>query len=278
MKRIRRLNLPGLLALSLLLCAAVLSERVYAQDESPAARTEVGECTSIEIEPGCSEGDLLEIDGISLYYEVRGQGEPLLLLHGGGGSAEHFNRMLPELTKHFQVITPDSRSQGRSTDTDEPLSYRLMVEDMVGLLDSLDIESAYVGGWSDGAAIAIYMAIYHPERVRALLLTPVDLSSEALTELFWEDAKQWNLPEKLETLWYKTRVSPTDEELAGIRAPTLFVIGQDEQYIKPEHLAWQYETIPGAEVAWISGADHFLVINKPDDVNQVILSFLSRHR
>lgn len=201
-----------------------------------------------------------------------------MLLHGGGGSAEHFNPMIPELAKHFRVITPDSHAQGRSTDTDEPLSYRQMVEDMIGLLDSLGIDSAYVGGWSDGAALAIYTAIYHPERVRALLLTAVDLSSEALTEVFREDAKEWKLPEKLETLWYETRVSPTEEELAGIRAPTLFVIGEKEQYIKLDHIAWQYNSIPGAEVVWIPDADHFLVLNKPDEVSQAFLSFVNKHR
>jgi pimeloyl-ACP methyl ester carboxylesterase len=69
-------------------------------------------------------GQYLALNGISLSYEVHGVGEPLLLLHGGGGSAAHFERMLPELTQHFQVITPDSRAQGRSTDSEQPLSYR----------------------------------------------------------------------------------------------------------------------------------------------------------
>ncbi|MCP5113076.1 MAG: alpha/beta fold hydrolase, partial [bacterium] len=117
-------------------------------------------CSLWKTEPECSEGESIQVNGISLYFEMRGQGEPLLLLHGGGGSGEHFNLMLPELTKHFRVITPDGRAQGRSTDSNEPLSYRLMAADMAALLDSLDIDSAFVGGWSDGAAIAIHLAIY----------------------------------------------------------------------------------------------------------------------
>ena len=79
---------------------------------------------------------------------MRGEGEPLLLLHGGGGSAEHFNAMLPELSELYQIITPDTRAQGRSSDTDEPMSYRQFADDMVTLLDSLGIASAYV---ADGA-------------------------------------------------------------------------------------------------------------------------------
>lgn len=276
MKKIRRPVLLSLWALPLLLCASVFVEAAYAQDDPQASPEGDQVCSPWKIDPGCSEGEFLQINGISLYYEVHGKGEPLLLLHGGGGLAENFNPMLPELSKHFSVITPDTRAQGRSTDTDLPLSYRQMVEDMVALLDSLGIDSAYVGGFSDGSAIAIHMAIYHPERVRALLLTPVDLFSEALTDVYWEDAKQWDSPAKLMT-WWKTRTLPTEKELAGINAPTLFVIGQEEHYVKRDHLKWQYQTIPGAEVVWIPEANHFLVVAKPDEVNQVFLSFLNKH-
>ena len=280
MMKIKQLTLPskGVLLL-LLLCVFVLLEGAYGQDNPQVAPPEVYECSPWEIQSGCSEGEFLQINGTSLYFEVRGQGESLLLMHGGGGSAEHFNHMLPELTKHFRVITPDSRAQGRSTDTTElPVSYRLMVDDMIGLLDSLGIDSAYVGGYCDGAAIAMYMAIYYPERVRALLLTPVDLSSEGLTELFWEKAKQWKFPEKLNTLWFQTRISPTEDELAGIHVPSLFVIGQEEEIVKLEHVAWQYQTIPGAEVVWISEANHSLVVNKAEEVNEAFILFLNRHR
>ncbi len=222
-------------------------------------------------------GAFLKVNRISLYYENHGHGEPLLLMHGGGGSAEHFALMLPELAQHFQVITPDSRAQGRSTDTDQPLSYRQMVEDMVALLDDLGIDSAYVGGWSDGAAIAIHMAIYYPERVRALLLTPVDLSAEALTEAFWKQAGKWNLPEKLVT-WWQTRPAPTVEELAGISVPTLIVAGENEQFIKREYFEPWSQVIPHAELTWITDTDHFLVLHKPAEVNQAILSFLRKHQ
>lgn len=138
-----------------------------------------------------------------------------------------------------------------------------MVEDMISLLDSLEIDSAYVGGWSDGASIALHMAIYYPERVRALLLTPVDLSSEALTDLFLEETKQYNFSEKLE-MWWRTRSRPTKEELSEIRALALFVIGEKEQFVKLDHVKWHYQSITGAEV-WIPDADHILVA-KPEAV------------
>jgi pimeloyl-ACP methyl ester carboxylesterase len=222
-------------------------------------------------------GQYLALNGISLYYEVHGAGEPLLLLHGGGGSAAHFERMLPALTQHFQVITPDSRAQGRSTDSDQPLSYRQLVEDMVGLLDALGMAAAYVGGWSDGAAIALHLALYHPQRVRALVLTPVDLSAEALTAEFWQQAAQWQVPEKLIT-WWRTRTSPTVAELQSIRAPTLIVAGEREQFIQHAHFAQWQHVLPNAELVWIPAADHALVLTHPDEVNQAILSFLRKHR
>jgi pimeloyl-ACP methyl ester carboxylesterase len=221
------------------------------------------------------EEDVLHINGISLYYQVYGQGEPLLLMHGGNGSSENFRAMLPELMKHFQVITPDSRAHGRSTDSDKPLSYRQLVDDMVGLLDALRIDSVYAGGWSDGAGTGLHMAIYHPNRVSALILTPVDLSAEALSDIFWEDAeaRNWNIPNKLAT-WWSTRTSPSEEELSRIEVPTLIIAGQDEQYIKHDYFKRWNQLIPNSELVWIPAASHFLVYEKPDEVNQAILSFL----
>ncbi len=230
------------------------------------------ECSSRQIEEGCSEGQFVEINGISLYYEVRGQGEPLLLLHGGGGSAEGFNPILPEWTQYFRVITPDSRAQGRSSDTSEPLSYRLMVSDMIGLLDQMQIKSAYVGGHSDGASIALHMAIYHPERVRALLLGAGDLSVDGLSGSFWDATANMKFPERLET-WWKTRSRPTDDELRSIRAPTLFVIGKREPFVKRDHLAWQYGMIPDAEVVWLPNVGHN-ALARPDAL-KAFLGFIN---
>jgi pimeloyl-ACP methyl ester carboxylesterase len=224
-----------------------------------------------------TSGAFLPVNGIRLYYEVHGQGEPLLLLHGGGGSADHFAQMVPELAQHFRVITPDTRAHGRSTDTADPLSYRQMVDDMVGLLDALAVPSAHVGGWSDGASIALHMALYAPERVRTLLLTPVDLSADALTDVFWEDAKQWQFPEKL-IQWWRTRVAPTEEELASISAPTLILAGVNEQYIKHATFQRWSEVIPNAELRWLLDTDHALVLTKPAEVNQAIVSFVAKHQ
>ena len=78
-------------------------------------------------------------------------------------------------------------------------------------------------------------------------------------------------------IFWRTRPKPTDDELSGIRAPAIFVIGEKEQYVKLDHVAWQYESIPGAEVVWIPDADHMLVA-KPDEVNKAFLSFLEKQR
>lgn len=235
------------------------------------------ECVCPGTELDCSRGTFLTVNGICLFYEVHGQGDPILLMQGAGGSAAVFHRMLPGLTTHFQVVTPDTRGRGRSTDTADPLSYRQLVEDMIALLDALGIDSAYVGGYSEGAATAIHMAISHPDRVRALLLTPVNLDAHVFPERFWEDAERWNLPEKQVT-FYRTKISPTEEEMASIRVPALFLIGTEEQYVSRDHLAWQYGTIPDAEVVWIEGADHGDLVLDPDRIVEAIVTFLHRLR
>ena len=94
-----------------------------------------------------------------MYYEVHGEGEPVLLLHGGTGSGKNWSKIVPTLSAHYQLIVPDSRAQGRSTDSDRPLDYDLLTDDVIRFMDHLDIESVYVIGASDGGIIGLNLAM-----------------------------------------------------------------------------------------------------------------------
>ncbi len=109
-------------------------------------------------------------NGLSLYYEIHGTGEPLILLHGGLGATEMFGEILPLLSGTRQVITVDLQAHGRTADIDRPLSYEAMADDIAALMKYLAIEKADVMGYSLGGVVALRTAIQHPDRVRKLVL------------------------------------------------------------------------------------------------------------
>ena len=95
-------------------------------------------------------GSTFTHDGIQLYYEVYGTGEPILLVHGGGGSIAVFKAQIEYFRHHYKVIAMDSRDQGRSGDSPDKITYEKMTDDLAALLDHLKTEPVYVLGWSDG--------------------------------------------------------------------------------------------------------------------------------
>ena len=90
------------------------------------------------------------VNGIKLYYESYGEGQPLILLHGNGGSINAFANQIPFFEKYYRVIAVDSRLQGKSGGSSDSISYNLMASDFCALLDYLHLDSVFVLGWSDG--------------------------------------------------------------------------------------------------------------------------------
>lgn len=111
-----------------------------------------------------------KVNGINLYYEVHGQGEPLVMIMGFGGSSAGWIFQRRAFQKYFQVITFDNRGVGSSDKPCGPYSIRMMSEDTIGLMDHLGIEKAHILGVSMGGYIAQELAINYPERVRKLVL------------------------------------------------------------------------------------------------------------
>lgn len=141
-------------------------------------------------------------NGIDIYYEEHGEGEPLLLIMGWGGNAASWLPQVPGLAERFRVITFDNRGVGRTDAPDGPYSVRNMARDAAGLLDTLGIEKAHVMGISMGGMIAQALAIEHPERVDALVLgctSPGGNQSAGFDELrenidsFYESTEQDSL-------------------------------------------------------------------------------------
>jgi pimeloyl-ACP methyl ester carboxylesterase len=110
------------------------------------------------------------VNGIELYYEVHGAGEPLVLLHGGVGASEMFGANLPELARSKQVIAIHLQAHGHTADIDRPMTYEAMADDVASLIGHLGFERADVMGYSLGGGVSLQTAIRHPEVVRKLVL------------------------------------------------------------------------------------------------------------
>ena len=239
----------------------------------------------------------VKLDDITMYYAAYGTGKPLILLHGGLSSADAFQKQVPWFAQHYRVITPDSRGQGRTTDSDAPLSYHLMAEDMVRLMDYLKVDSAYIVGWSDGGIIGLDMAMHHPERVAALVAYGANTSPDGVKPenvAFFRTAEPEVLqaamgaeylrlsstPEHLPAIVEKVRTmfltdpNFTAADLASIESPTLILDGEEEEFVRIDHVKEFAQTIPGAELILMPGIGHFAPEERAAEFNKIVLDFL----
>src|ERR671912_94978 len=115
-------------------------------------------------------GTHIEANGLRIYYEVHGEGEPLLLIHGGTPTPHFLGYHLPAFTEHFQVFTPDSRGHGRTDNPTGELGYRVMADDVAALIVALGLQRPLVLGYSDGGQIALELGMRYPGLARALVL------------------------------------------------------------------------------------------------------------
>jgi len=229
------------------------------------------------------------VNRLNMYYEVHGEGPPLLLLHGGTGSLP--TKWIPHFSGQFRVIAMEQMGHGRTADViDRPFHFHDMAEDTVELMRHLGIESAVIVGYSDGGIIGIDMAIHHPERVTKLAVTgansrpdgytaenlewartfkPADLPvSEAYARLSPDGPDHWPIVlERLQRMW---PVEPnfTREEMQGIKAPTLIIIG-DGDIVTPEHAVEMFRAISGAQLCVVPHAGHGVM------PKETILAFLN---
>ncbi|HVD53741.1 MAG TPA: alpha/beta hydrolase [Propionibacteriaceae bacterium] len=114
-------------------------------------------------------GSYAEVNGINLYFETRGTGRPMILLHGGLGSGEMFGPTLPVLAEQHQVIAVDLQGHGRTADIDRPIDIRLMADDIAALIDHLRLDKPDVVGYSLGGGVALFTAVKYPDKVRRLV-------------------------------------------------------------------------------------------------------------
>lgn len=249
----------------------------------------IGYCQNINYGNDAAAGKYYNIRGIKMYCETYGTGKPLLLIHGNGGSIKAFDKNIPFFAKKYKVIAVDSRSQGKSDDLQDSLSFEMMADDFAALLDTLQIDSAYVIGWSDGGINALLLAIRHPGKVIKLVATGANITpdSTAFVEGFWQNEKRqydtsynkkWKTRQeknewKLFLLdWNQPNL--TLEQLHTIKCPSLIICG-DHDLISIEHTALIYKNIPKAYLWVVPNSPHGTLRAYPDEFNRKVDGFFS---
>lgn len=232
-------------------------------------------------------GNYYSVQGIRLYYETYGQGPPLLLIHGNGGSIESFRKTIPFFAKRYRVIAVDSRAHGKSVDPGDSLSFEMMADDFAALLTGLHIDSAYVVGWSDGGINALLMAMRHPRKVRKLVATGANLrpDSTALVPALWKQQQRGyadnrnrtftNPTEKNDWKVFKLDVFQPNiplRALQTIRCPALIVAG-DRDVIVTEHTVAIARHIPNAWLWILPNSGHATLIDHAAEFNQKVEEF-----
>ncbi|MDG6904311.1 MAG: alpha/beta hydrolase [Nitrososphaerota archaeon] len=242
--------------------------------------------------------DYLRVNDIRVYHVTEGQGEPLILLHGGLGSVEDFAAQIPALAQHFRVIAFERSGHGHTADTTEVFTFESMVKQTVSFIEALGLKDVNVVGWSDGGIVALLLAISRPDLVKKIISVgglAETMAQSAKTRRWIESMNEESFPkefvrhygeispdgplhfpvmlEKTKKLWL-TEPHMKSEDLAKIKAPTLIMAG-DKEDLPIEHTVEMFRAIKGAQLCIIPGATHFLMSEKPELTNSAMIAFFS---
>ena len=246
--------------------------------------------------PQPDEQGYVDFAGARLWCASFGDGAPVVLLHGALGNGDDWANQVPALVAAGRrVILIDNRGRGRSSPGDTPLSYELMAAEVVSVLDVLQISSAAVAGWSDGAIVALLMGMHAADRVDRVFAyagnldlsggRPEPLFSPALDQAFAraksDYARLSARPEDFKAVvgvmdaLIHSQPNYTADEIAAISRPVAIVQGERDEFIRPEHAAYLARTIPDAQLITLAGVSHFAPWQQPDAFNASLIEFLS---
>jgi pimeloyl-ACP methyl ester carboxylesterase len=235
-------------------------------------------------------------DGARIWYATYGAGPPVILLHGGLGHGGNWGFQVPALVRTGRrAVLIDSRGHGRSTRDLRPLTYELMASDVLAVMDALQIESAPMIGWSDGACTALVLARNTPARVAGVFFFACNMDpsgtktiepSPILGRCFRRHSQDYaelsNTPDQFEAFaaavgrMQKTEPNYSALDLADIQVPVSIVHSEHDEFIKADHAEYLARSIPGAELILLSGVSHFAPLQRPDHFNSTMCAFLGR--
>lgn len=238
----------------------------------------------------------VELAGVRTWYDELGSGEPLVLLHPGGAGvdARALAANLPAFAEHFRVLTPERRAHGRTPDVDGPITFELMAADTIAFIELVVGGPVHLVGTSDGAIVALYVALRRPDLVKRLVFvagvyhrdgwspgvvdgeqSPPDFLERLYGEISPDGPDHYQVVvEKLQRM-HDAGPSLTAADLDQISARTLVMLGDDDEVVL-EHAIALYRGIADAELAVIPGTSHGLLVEKPALCNSIMIDFLTQ--
>jgi pimeloyl-ACP methyl ester carboxylesterase len=239
-------------------------------------------------------GAYVQLGSVNTWYDERGAGQPLVLLHGGLVDARWFEPNLAPLVERFHVYLPERRGHGHTPDVPGPITYQLMAEETIAFLDTVVGGAADLVGHSDGAVVAMLVAMQRPELVNRLVMISggFNKSGEAMPDMEWDvdQIAQFlgpaygevspdgidHFPVVATKIGEMAAVEPNLQasDLAGVTQRAL-VMFSDDDLVTLTHAVEMYDALPNAELAVVPGTSHFLTQEKPHLVNALLLDFLT---
>ncbi|WP_194916487.1 alpha/beta fold hydrolase [Catenulispora rubra] len=242
-------------------------------------------------------GAYVDVDGLNMYYEVAGEGEPVVLVHGTGGFADSWAAQRDLLPDWYQLFMPECRGHGRTADVEGPYTYENFADDLAGFIEALELGPVRLVGWSNGASVVLRLALRRPDLVSRLVLLSggvldpagqtaaatalsVDPGRSRLAET-WRPLYEALSPdgpehfpvveEKLNRMW-REATPVTKDQIAALPMPLLVLQGDDD-CIEIAHAAALAGTAPDGRLAVIPGTSHISPVEKPELVNLILLDF-----
>jgi pimeloyl-ACP methyl ester carboxylesterase len=254
----------------------------------------------------------VSVNGLDMYYETHGMGQPLIMLHGAFSAiGTSFGGLIPELAKTRQVIAFELQAHGHTADIDRPLSLEGMADDVAAAIKQLGMEQADIFGYSMGAGVALYTAIRHPEVVRKLILASITYTMSGFHPGLMEGMENMK-PEMMHgSPWHEEylRVAPhpedfpklfakktqmdqqtrdlSDATIRDIKSPTLLIVG-DSDLVRPEHIVEMFRLLgggvfgdtpagmPNSQLAILPGTSHVSLVSRTELLVPMINSFLDK--
>ena len=253
-------------------------------------------------------GQYVEANGLNMYYEEYGSGQPLVLLHGGMAAGKNVEHLIPAFSKQFRVIVPDSRGHGKTNNPSGKFSYRLMADDVAAFIEALDLKQPSLCGWSDGGQIALELGMNYPDTMKCMVVGAAwyrfseqyqmmlkamgweslgTVNLEKVTQALGPMADMWRtfhatpdepdrwekLATQISTMWW-TPLGYTADDFQKVKTPTLILIGDRDQIIPVEEAVEMYRFIPGSELAIVPNANHGLPMARAELFTTIVLDFL----
>ena len=248
------------------------------------------------------------VNGLNMYYEIHGEGTPLVLIHGGGSTIQtSFGRILPLLAQHYKVIAVELQAHGHTNDRDSAESFEQDADDVAALLGHLKVNKAHFLGFSNGGNTAMQIAIRHSHLVNKLVIISAFYKRDGMIAGFFEGmqhASLENMPELLKTYYLQINNDQKglqrmfnkdkermlnfkdwkDEDLSSIKNPALIIAG-DKDVVTPEHTVKMSQIIPNAQLMIVPGTHGSFIgevcatekeSNMPGNTVNMIIEFLEK--